>query len=169
MVRVGLILVGHVARTSAHIEGDYPDLFTSLLGPLGIEIVTFDAKAGDLPASLDDCDGWLCSPSRSSVYDDLPWIGPTEEVVRAITDEERPYVGVCFGHQMTAHTLGGVVEKFNAAGASERRATRSRRDHGGSRTIDRRSRWPPVTRIRWWTSPMTRRCGPATSSAQSAV
>ncbi len=110
-VRVGLILVGHVPRPSAHVEGDYPELFEALLGPFDVEIVTFDAKAGELPASLDDCDAWLCSPSASSVYDDLPWIAPAEEVLRAIVAEERPYVGMCFGHQLTAQALGGRVEK----------------------------------------------------------
>lgn len=111
MTRVGLLLVGHVARTAVHLEGDYPELFASLLAPHGIEVVTFDVKGGQVPASLDDCDGWLCSPSSSSVYDDLPWLAPAEEVIRAAVAEERPFVGVCFGHQLTAQALGGRVER----------------------------------------------------------
>jgi len=110
-VRAGLLIVGHVDERSRHVAGDYPELFSALLAPVGVEVVPYSAETGELPASLSECDGWLCSPSRSSVYDDEPWIAGVEAVLRAVVAEDRPFVGICFGHQLLAQALGGRVER----------------------------------------------------------
>ena len=105
-VRAGLLVVGHVDPKSHHIAGDYPELFTALLAPFDIEVVPYAVDAGQMPESLGECDGWLCSPSRRSVYDDEPWIADVEEFMRAAIAEESPFVGICFGHQLLAQALG---------------------------------------------------------------
>jgi GMP synthase-like glutamine amidotransferase len=110
-IRAGLLVVGHVDENSRHIAGDYPELFADLLGPAGIEVVAYAADEGRLPASLDECDGWLCSPSRLSVFDDAPWIAGVEQLIRHAIERDRPFVGICFGHQLLAQALGGRVER----------------------------------------------------------
>jgi len=110
-MRAGLLVVGHVDEKSRHIAGDYPELFDALLAPVGIEVVPYAAEHGQLPASLDECDGWLCSPSRLSVYDDDAWINDVEDLLRDAIARERPFVGICFGHQLLAQALGGRVER----------------------------------------------------------
>jgi GMP synthase-like glutamine amidotransferase len=110
-VRAGLLVVGHVDEKSRHIAGDYPELFSALLAPVGVEVVAYSAETGQLPASLSECDGWLCSPSRRSVYDGEPWIAGVEELLRTVVVEDRPFVGICFGHQLLAQALGGRVER----------------------------------------------------------
>jgi GMP synthase-like glutamine amidotransferase len=42
------------------------------------------------------------------VYDGTPWIADLAAFIRSI---DRPYVGICFGHQMLAHAMGGEVAK----------------------------------------------------------
>jgi GMP synthase-like glutamine amidotransferase len=113
-VRAGLLVVGHVDERARLIAGDYPELFSALLAPVGIEVVPYAVDSGHLPASLDECDGWLCSPSRSSVYDDEPWIKDVEDLLRDAIARERPFVGICFGHQLLAQALGGRVERAAA-------------------------------------------------------
>jgi GMP synthase-like glutamine amidotransferase len=110
-VRAGLLVVGHVDEKSRHIAGDYPELFSALLAPFAIEVVPYAVDAGQMPASLGECDGWLCSPSRLSVYDDEPWIADVEAFMRDAIATETPFVGICFGHQLLAQALGGKVEK----------------------------------------------------------
>jgi GMP synthase-like glutamine amidotransferase len=114
MTRVGLLMCGHVDPKSVGIAGDYPELFDALLGPFGVELVRYDLDEHRFPASLSECDGWLCSPSRNSVYDDLSWIAAAEALHREIVAREVPYVGVCFGHQLLAQALGGRVERSPA-------------------------------------------------------
>jgi GMP synthase-like glutamine amidotransferase len=113
--RVGLLMCGHVDPKSQHIAGDYPELFGALLSPLGIELVRYDLDEGRFPDSLAECDGWLCSPSRLSAYDEVPWLADAEELHREIVAKEAKYVGICFGHQLLAQALGGRVAR-NADG-----------------------------------------------------
>ena len=108
---VGLLVVGHVDPKSVHIAGDYPALFDALLAPFGIDLVPYALDEGRFPDSLTECAGWICSPSRLSTYDDVPWIADAEALHREIVAKEHRYVGICFGHQLLAQALGGKVAR----------------------------------------------------------
>ncbi len=110
-MKIGLLMMGHVDPKSAHIAGDYPELFGSLLDGHGIELIRYDLDEGRFPDSLSECDGWLSSPSRLSTYDSVLWLADAEALLREIIAVEAPFVGVCFGHQLLAQALGGTVEK----------------------------------------------------------
>jgi GMP synthase-like glutamine amidotransferase len=110
---VGLLECDHVADRFRSIGGDYVDLFGALFGAHapGIELVPFDVIGGELPPAADACDGWVCTGSRHSAYDGLAWIGSLSAFVRGVRAAGVPFVGVCFGHQLLAHALGGRVAK----------------------------------------------------------
>lgn len=94
------------------ISGDYPEFFKRLFGAdPEIEIVTFDLPASEFPVDVDECDSWMSTGSRHSVYDDVEWIRRFADLVRQLDRARRRYVGVCFGAQMIGHALGGVVSK----------------------------------------------------------
>ena len=93
--------------------GEYPDMFIALLGEEDpdLEFVVYDAEQGQLPQDVDEVDAYLITGSKSSVYDDKPWIGPLMEFVRELDRRGKKLVGICFGHQLVAHALGGRTEK----------------------------------------------------------
>lgn len=110
-VRIGLLRMDRLSVPEPEGDGDYPALFERMFDGLGVELVDVPVFLGDAPASLSDCDGWVVSGSRYSVYDDHDWIGTAEEILRDAVAAERPLVGICFGHQLLAQALGGKVER----------------------------------------------------------
>src|SRR5438105_14480768 len=102
-LRIGLVECDHVNDRFRAINGDYADMFESLLD---LELVGYDAVNGVLPAEPHECDGWLATGSRFSVYDDVEWIHRLGGFVRDVRDAGAPFVGICFGHQLLAHALG---------------------------------------------------------------
>jgi len=88
---------------------DYPARFRALLGE-GVATVRFDVQAGRLPEDPAAFQGAIVTGSAAGVYDDLPWIAPLLDWLRAARGRTR-LVGICFGHQAMAQAFGGRVEK----------------------------------------------------------
>ena len=79
---------------------------------LDADLVEFAVTEGDLPETF-DFDGAVVTGSRASAYWEKPWIADTKEWVAAAIDEDLPFLGVCFGHQLLADVLGGTVEPMD--------------------------------------------------------
>ncbi len=112
-MKIGLLECDHVLEQFRHIAGDYREMFTALFNRHAPQITLrpFDACNGEFPSSLDACDAYLTTGSRFSAYDDADWIHSLKDFVRQLRDADKPFVGVCFGHQILAEALGGQVAK----------------------------------------------------------
>ncbi|GJM35732.1 MAG: GMP synthase [Saprospiraceae bacterium] len=108
-MKIGLLECDHVAESFQHIGGDYRDMFQRLLP--GVEFVFYDLCNHHFPNSVEDCDAYVVTGSKYSVYDDIDWIYRLKDLVRDIYHHQKYYIGVCFGHQMLAEALGGKVHK----------------------------------------------------------
>jgi len=106
---IGILETGRPPRALQPRFGTYPDMFEALLGP-GHDYRVFDVQAGSLPDPDAPFDGHVITGSPAGTYDDLPWIAPLEEFLRAVKGRTK-LVGVCFGHQIMAQAFGGRVEK----------------------------------------------------------
>lgn len=93
--------------------GEYPDMFIALLGQVDsdMEFVVYDVEQGQYPKDIDEVDGYLVTGSKSSAYEDKPWIATLMAFVRELHRRRKNLVGICFGHQVIAQALGGKVEK----------------------------------------------------------
>jgi GMP synthase-like glutamine amidotransferase len=93
--------------------GEYPDMFMALLGEADpdLEFSVYDVEQGEYPADIDEVDAYLITGSKSSVYEDKPWIAALVDFVRELDRRRKKIVGICFGHQLVAQALGGKTEK----------------------------------------------------------
>lgn len=75
------------------------------------EVVEYKVAQGKFPDSVFDCDLWFITGSPKGVYEDLPWIQRLISFTQELHSKKRKLIGVCFGHQLVAHALGGKVSK----------------------------------------------------------
>lgn len=75
------------------------------------ETQVFEITRGEYPDSSVAFDAFLISGSKKGVYDPDLWIADLSEFVRSCTLDRRKLVGICFGHQLIAHALGGYTSK----------------------------------------------------------
>jgi len=115
-MRIGILQTDEVLAPLQPAHGDYPAMFRAALSdPLALPpelggqppaFVDYAVYRGELPAPT-DCDAYVITGSRHSVYDPLPWLPPLVEFLRAALAARRRIVGICFGHQLIAHFFGG--------------------------------------------------------------
>ncbi|MEQ8496871.1 MAG: type 1 glutamine amidotransferase [Gammaproteobacteria bacterium] len=112
MITIGILMCGHAPAALVAQHGDYDDMFISLLADEDFAFRTWAVVDGELPPDIHAADGWLLTGSRHAVYEDHAWLPPLEDFLRAAYGAAVPIVGICFGHLVLAHALGGRVEKF---------------------------------------------------------
>ena len=71
--------------------GEYPAMFIALLGDLDptLEFAVYDVEQGEYPYDIDEVDAYLITGSKSSVYEDKPWIARLIEFVRELHRREK--------------------------------------------------------------------------------
>ncbi len=107
-MKAALLICDHVPERFSKDHGDYFDMFKRLLP--GIEFAPYYVIDGHFP-DIPEHDNYLITGSKYSVYDDEIWIHDLLELIEKIRDHQKKLVGICFGHQAIAESLGGKVRR----------------------------------------------------------
>ncbi|MBI5515108.1 MAG: glutamine amidotransferase [Deltaproteobacteria bacterium] len=93
-------------------HGCYARWFREALDPT-VSLTVVDARReGPTARHLEGVGAVLVSGSPESVYDPLPWVPAWAGFVREVVCARGvAFLGVCFGHQLLAHALGGEVTR----------------------------------------------------------
>jgi GMP synthase-like glutamine amidotransferase len=109
ILKIGLLLCDDVPEDGQKQFGDYASMFRRAINAADnrIELTPYAANQGVLPENPSMHDGYLISGSGASVFEDKQWIKDLMDFVRWCYKTNTKTVGICFGHQLIAHALGG--------------------------------------------------------------
>lgn len=112
-MRVTILETGRAPGRLSEEYPRYPDMFVSLLSKAD-QSLAFDSVAlvdGEALPAASTCEAVIITGSPAGVYDSTPWMDPLRAFIREAFAIRTPMVGVCFGHQIIADSLGGQVGK----------------------------------------------------------
>ncbi|HBV21520.1 MAG TPA: GMP synthase [Nitrosomonas sp.] len=112
-MKIGILQCDHVREALQPQFGDYHHMIAALFSKVApdYQFKVFHIQLFEYPENLDECDAYITTGSRHSVYDDAAWIKHLEAFVIRLDQAKKPYVGICFGHQIMIKALGGEVGK----------------------------------------------------------
>ncbi|OEY66941.1 glutamine amidotransferase [Marinobacter sp. X15-166B] len=108
MKRVAIIKTGTTYPALQSRFGDFEDWFIRGLSP-ELDLTVIDVTAGESPGAATDWQGIVVTGSPAMVTDRAEWSESSARWLATAVAAEIPVLGVCYGHQLLAHALGGTV------------------------------------------------------------
>lgn len=115
-MKIGILQCDSVLAEYQAEFGDYPQMlikmFEAVADELSFKLVfqVYNIIDNEYPEDLDECDVYITTGSKYSVYDELPWIDSLKQFIRDLAINRKKLVGICFGHQLIADALGGKTK-----------------------------------------------------------
>ena len=94
-----------------HIECEHPGSLRSFLGSDGIDWQAINLDQGEQIPELENYDALWVMGGPMDVWDveEYPWLVAEKAAIRRwVTELNKPYLGLCLGHQLLADALGGT-------------------------------------------------------------
>ncbi len=111
--RLGILKTDTVNPALAPTYGEYPKMFGDMFLAIDptMDIITYDVQNFQYPKDINEVDGYLITGSAASVYEELDWLKELGKFIKKLHQHKKKLIGVCFGHQLIAHVLGGKTEQ----------------------------------------------------------
>lgn len=110
---IGILNAYHFDASPGNYQEDYNKLILEFVQKIfpDEKICNYKMAFGEWPKSVNECRAWFVTGSAKGVYDTEPWISELKKLIIQLDEKKIKLIGICFGHQMIAESLGGRVEK----------------------------------------------------------
>ncbi len=103
---IGILDSYHEDKTPGNYQEEYIPVILKFFDKI-FESRVYHVAQNDFPRSVNDCDGWIITGSPRSCYDGDEWLKKLSTFINEAHRNKSKLFGICFGHQIIAHSLGG--------------------------------------------------------------
>ena len=89
----------------------YGRMFNKLFANQPIDVVTkvYNVVEGYYPQDEEQWDAYLVTGSKADSFGEAPWVLALKDYLQVLFEKKKVLLGICFGHQILALSLGGKV------------------------------------------------------------
>ncbi len=108
MKKIFIIKVGSTFEEIVSEYGDMEDWIVNYIDDLNVNVINIQNNE-TLPA-IEECLGVIITGSHTMVTQEFSWSVSIEKFIRTLFTNKIPLLGICYGHQLIAKSLGGTVD-----------------------------------------------------------
>lgn len=102
-----IVKVGSTFEALRARRGDFEHWIADGLATQSLSILVVDPRRGDTLPAVDAVSGVVVTGSHAMVSHREPWSETTAAWLAQLVARRTPVLGICYGHQLLAHALGG--------------------------------------------------------------
>jgi GMP synthase-like glutamine amidotransferase len=111
-MNIGILLCGNTPESLINEFGEYSRCLEEQLNlrQYGTVSIWNVYQENNIPNDVNICDLYIIGGSPVGVNDNVEWIKPLTQFIQQAFNAKKRLFGICFGHQIIHHALGGKVK-----------------------------------------------------------